>query len=68
MSDSNEQKTAAGAPLATAASAIVSIGQTYIVQCDGYRCIAFKDARGRWRRYFGNEELGEPVTVIKQFA
>jgi hypothetical protein len=36
----------------------------FIVQCDGYRCMAYRDAHGKWRDYFNNEEIKGEVRVV----
>jgi hypothetical protein len=38
----------------------------FIVQCSGYRCMAYRDSGGKWRDYFNGEEIQGEVTVISE--
>jgi hypothetical protein len=38
----------------------------FIVQCEGFRCMAYRDARGQWRDYFNGDEIKGQVTIIKE--
>ena len=40
--------------------------KAFIVQCKGFRCMAFRDSSGKWRDYFNGEELHGEVTVISE--
>lgn len=35
-----------------------------LVQCDGYRCLGYRDKDGTWRSAFSNEELPEVKQVL----
>ena len=34
------------------------------VQCEGYRCLAYLDAKGKWINFYTGEKLTENFTVI----
>jgi hypothetical protein len=38
----------------------------FIVQCSGFRCMAYRDSRGQWRDYFNGEEIHGEVTIIAE--
>ena len=35
-----------------------------LVQCDHFRCLAYRDRKGQWRNVFSNEELPEVKEVL----
>jgi hypothetical protein len=37
------------------------IGIPVLVQCDGFRCMAFRDKDGKWRDYFYKDQLPEII-------
>jgi hypothetical protein len=39
-------------------------GQPFIVQCEGYRCMAYRDSSGKWRDYFNDAEIIGEVSII----
>jgi hypothetical protein len=39
-------------------------GQSFIVQCAGYRCMAYRDSSGKWRDYFNDDEITGEVSII----
>jgi hypothetical protein len=41
------------------------IGQTALVQGDGFRCLAYRDKDGKWRDAFHKRELKGSIQVIK---
>jgi hypothetical protein len=41
------------------------VGELVLVQCDHYRCLAFRDKHGKWRSPFSKMELSGVVSVIK---
>jgi hypothetical protein len=38
----------------------------FIVQCSGFRCMAYCDSRGKWRDYFNGEEIQGEITIIAE--
>jgi hypothetical protein len=38
--------------------------KTFLVQCETYRCMAYRDGEGRWRAAYDNRELAGVRTVI----
>ena len=38
--------------------------QTFLVQCDTYRCLAYRDKDGKWRGVYDNRELTSVKTVV----
>jgi hypothetical protein len=34
-----------------------------IVQCEGFRCMAYQDDSGKWRSFFGDKELTGFISV-----
>jgi hypothetical protein len=45
--------------------ALPPIGETVLVQAQGYRCLAFRDKDGKWRGAFHQDELHGTIRVIK---
>ena len=43
------------------------IGEQVVVQCEGYRCLAYRDKEGKWRSAQGGEELPNVLKVLQQF-
>jgi hypothetical protein len=41
-----------------------SRGEIAWVQCIGYRCLAYRDKNGKWRRLYDNEVLLDVVREI----
>jgi hypothetical protein len=41
-------------------------GQPFIVQCVGFRCMAYRDSSGKWRDYFNDDEIPGEVDVISE--
>lgn len=39
-------------------------GEGTLVRCAQFRCMAYRDRDGKWRDYFSNDTLPEPVEVI----
>jgi hypothetical protein len=39
-------------------------GKPFIVQCVGFRCMAYRDTAGKWRDYFNDDEIQGEVTII----
>jgi hypothetical protein len=42
-----------------------SPGEVMLVQCEQFRCLAFRDRQGKWRSPFSKMELPRVVHVIK---
>jgi hypothetical protein len=42
-----------------------SPGEVMLVQCEKFRCLAFRDRQGRWRSPFSKMELPGVVHVIE---
>ena len=42
-------------------------GEPTIVQGKGFRCLAYRDHKGKWRGFVGHEELGDvtPIDELK---
>jgi len=40
-----------------------TIGKLVWVQCRGFRCLAFRDSKGKWRTFHTGEELSGAVTI-----
>ena len=38
--------------------------QPVIVQCADFRCMAYRDANGRWLDYFNGDEIKGEVKVV----
>jgi len=36
-----------------------------LVQCEGFRCLAYQDPRGTWRSFFNGEALPLPLEVVE---
>ena len=41
------------------------VGQKVLVQCRSFRCLAYRDENGRWRRAFGTKELPEVLQIVR---
>jgi len=41
------------------------VGEVVLVQCEKFRCLAFRDQQGKWRSPFSKMELHNVVGVIK---
>jgi hypothetical protein len=41
------------------------ITEFFMVQSDGLRCMAYRDANGKWRQAFSHEELSEDIQVLE---
>ncbi|MGD0085919.1 MAG: hypothetical protein ABSC24_02200 [Verrucomicrobiota bacterium] len=41
------------------------VGEVVLVQCEKFRCLAFRDKHGKWRSPFSKMELNNVVGVIK---
>ena len=35
-----------------------------LVQCDGFRCMAYRDRKGIWRGFFSDQELKGKIEVV----
>ena len=40
--------------------------KSFIVQCVGFRCMAYRDSKGQWRDYFNDDEIAGEVTIISE--
>jgi hypothetical protein len=36
-----------------------------IVQCEGFRCLGYRDASGAWRNFFNGDMLPSPIRIIE---
>jgi hypothetical protein len=36
----------------------------FIIQCVGFRCMAYRDSGGKWRDFFNGDEIEGEVTII----
>jgi len=39
-------------------------GQMVWVQCKGYRCLAYRDAQGKWVNFYSGEKLTNFIRVV----
>ena len=44
-----------------------AVGEQVVVRCQGYSCLAYRDAQGKWRAVNGNRELPEVLEVVLRF-
>jgi len=44
-------------------SELPPIGQRVLVECDDYRCLAYRGETGRWYNAFNNQELPKIIRV-----
>ena len=49
-----------GGPEPTLASAF----KNFVVQCDTFRCLAYRDQNGKWRGVYDNRELHSVKDII----
>lgn len=42
----------------------LEMGKSYVVQCDGYRCVAVVEKDGRWKSVFTGNELRGVINVV----
>jgi hypothetical protein len=40
--------------------------KSFIVQCVGFRCMAYRDSKGKWRDYFNDDEIVGEVSIISE--
>jgi len=45
-----------------------SLEHVAVVQCDGFRCLAFQDSTRKWRDFHTGKELPEVKEVVFTFA
>ncbi len=43
------------------------VGEQVVVQCEGFRCLAYRDKDGKWRAAQGGQELPKVIKVLQQF-
>ena len=41
-------------------------GKPYIVQCEGFRCMAYRDSSGKWRDFFNDDVIQGEVSIIAE--
>jgi hypothetical protein len=41
------------------------VGKDALVQCPGFRCLAYRDLEGKWRSVFNRDELPEVLYVVE---
>jgi hypothetical protein len=46
------------------ASRLPAPGERAIVRCPGFRCLAYRDGKGKWRSTHGGRELPEVLEVV----
>jgi hypothetical protein len=39
-------------------------GEPVWVQCEGFRCLAFRDRQGHWRTFYDRSELPQVIRVL----
>jgi hypothetical protein len=42
------------------------VGENVMVQCEGFRCMAYLDAEGKWRATYSNELLPKVIRVLSK--
>jgi hypothetical protein len=47
---------------------VPSEGEVVLVQCEKFRCLAFRDKHGKWRSPFSKMELNDVAFVIQADA
>jgi len=50
------------APRAEASPFVIEF---FMVQCPGFRCMAYRDEAGSWRSAFSHQELPEDVYILE---
>ncbi len=40
------------------------MGQQVVVQCEGFRCLAYLDVEGRWRSVYDGRELPRVLEIV----
>jgi hypothetical protein len=45
-------------------NALHPIGQNFLVQCVGYRGLAYRNKDGRWKSIFGNKTLPKKISFL----
>lgn len=40
------------------------MGQQVVVQCEGFRCLAYLDVEGKWRSAYDGKELPRVLEII----
>jgi len=43
------------------------MGEQVVVQCEGYRCLAYLDKDGKWRSAHSGKELPRVLRVLQHF-
>jgi len=43
------------------------VGEQVVVQCEGYRCLAYRDKDGKWRSAQGGQEIPKVVRILYHF-
>ena len=46
----------------------VPVGQMVMVQCEGFRCLAYRDRDGKWRDAIRNSELTAVMEVLSDIG
>ena len=41
------------------------VNEGVVVQCNGFRCLAYCDKDSKWRDFFTNELIADPVAVME---
>jgi hypothetical protein len=49
---------------ASVAEVLPPVGRTVLVQCKGFRCLAYRDSAGKWRDAQRKNELSNVIKVI----
>jgi hypothetical protein len=53
--------------IAASQSELPPLGKLVVVQCNGFRCMAYRDANGRWRGAYDHKVL-EVLAVLAEDA
>jgi hypothetical protein len=49
------------------AKAQIRTNEHVVVRCEGFRCLAYRDAEGKWRNAVQHQELPPVLEVIQRF-
>jgi hypothetical protein len=55
-------------PEKSASDESTKAGTSFLVQCNGVRCMAFRDQDGNWRNYFSRELLEGAINIVDENA
>ncbi len=43
------------------------VGEQVVVQCEGYRCLAYRDKDGKWRNAQSGQEIPKVLRILNHF-